>query len=140
MWMFTVFKYGPFRGHMKRNQIIYIKIRHYFLFPLKYTQTYSQILFPFVFYSYPTRYIYSQFRQFFTKYSFTSMYIIPMIHNENEFLILRRQLIDQATVHEHKRAARIDIDSLVREKSVKRQQRAHSIIIYYIHENTFFTP
>ena len=55
----------------------------------------------FIFSIYPTRYIYSRFNKYFAKYSLRSTSIIPMIHDENEFLLLRRQLLDEKTIHEH---------------------------------------
>ena len=71
-----------------------------------------------------------------------------MIHDENEFLLLRCQLIKQTTVHEHRRAARIartldyeaipaNIDPLVKAKLLKRQQRAKAMILHYTHEQRF---
>ena len=57
--------------------------------------------------SYPTRYIHSQFEKFFTEYSIRSTSIIPMIHDENDFLLVRAQLLNQASIHEHQRAVRI---------------------------------
>ena len=64
-----------------------------------------------------------------------------MIHDENEFQLARRRLLDQASVHEHQRAARIaqtmdfnnflsNIDPLVKEKLLKRQEQANSIILH----------
>jgi hypothetical protein len=76
------------------------------------------------------------------------MSIIPMIHDENEYLILRRRLLDQATINQHRRAARIantidynnipsNIDPLIKAKLLKRRDRANSIIIHYTHEKRF---
>jgi hypothetical protein len=76
------------------------------------------------------------------------MSIIPMIHEENEFLILRHRLLHQATVDEHRRAARmaktidynnieLNIDPLIKENLIKRRERANSIIIHYTHEKRF---
>ncbi|CAF4187077.1 unnamed protein product, partial [Adineta steineri] len=97
---------------------------------------------------YPTKYIYSQFHEFFTKYSFTSMSITPMIHDENEFLLLRRQLLGEATVTQHRRATRLaktidynniptDLDPLIKEKLIKRRDKVNSIIVHYKHEKRF---
>ncbi|CAF4159151.1 unnamed protein product, partial [Rotaria sordida] len=83
-----------------------------------------------------------------TKYSITSISITPMIHGENKFLILRRQLLDKATFNEHRRVARIaktmdynnipsNIDPLIKAKLLKRRERANSIIIHYTHERRF---
>jgi hypothetical protein len=71
-----------------------------------------------------------------------------MIHDENEFLLLRRQLMKQTTVHEHRRAARIarmmdyddpptNVHPLVKAKLLKRRERAQSIILHYTHEQRF---
>ena len=71
-----------------------------------------------------------------------------MIHDENEFLLLRDQLMKQTTVHEHRRAARIartmdyddlptNVHPLVRAKLLKRKERAKSIILHYTHEQRF---
>ena len=71
-----------------------------------------------------------------------------MIHDENEFLLLRRHLIKQTTEHEHRRAARIartmdydapptNIHPLVKEKLFERKERARSIILHYTHEHRF---
>jgi hypothetical protein len=71
-----------------------------------------------------------------------------MIHDENEFLLLRRQLMKQTTVHEHRRAARIartmdyddpptNVHPLVKAKLLKRKERAKSIILHYTHEQRF---
>jgi hypothetical protein len=71
-----------------------------------------------------------------------------MIHDENEFLLLRRQLLNQNSMHEHRRAARIaqtmdyeaipvNIDPLVKAKLLKRRDRAKSVILHYTHEQRF---
>jgi len=71
-----------------------------------------------------------------------------MIHDENEFLLLRRQLFNQPTVNEHRRAARIaknidynnfdpNIDPLVKEKLLKRRERANYMLLHYTHEKRF---
>ena len=70
--------------------------------------------------------------KFFEKYSITSTSIIPMIHDQNEFLFIRRQLLDETSVGEHQRAACLaqkfnydyiptNIDPLVKEKLLKRK-------------------
>ena len=92
--------------------------------------------------------MYSRFKTFFAKYSITSTSIIPMIHDENEFLFLRRQLLDQPSIHEHKRASRIaqqfdynasysNLDPLVEAKLLKRRDRANSIFLRYTYEKRF---
>ena len=58
-------------------------------------------------FSYPTKYIYRQFMTFFEKYSLISTSIIPMIHDENEYEFICRQLIDQTSIPEHQGAARL---------------------------------
>jgi hypothetical protein len=71
-----------------------------------------------------------------------------MIHDDNEFQFLRHQLIKQATIHEHRRAARIartmdyddfpaNVDPLVKAKLLKRRERAKSVILHYTHEQRF---
>ena len=71
-----------------------------------------------------------------------------MIHDDNEFQFLCHQLMKQATIHEHRRAARIartmhyeaippNTDPLVKAKLLKRQQRAKSVILHYTHEQRF---
>ncbi|CAF1507917.1 unnamed protein product [Didymodactylos carnosus] len=81
-------------------------------------------------------------------YSITSTSIIPMIHDENEFSIIRCRLLDATSVQEHQRAARLaeqfnfvdippNIDPLVKEKLLKRKERADSIIIHYTYEQRF---
>jgi hypothetical protein len=71
-----------------------------------------------------------------------------MIHDENEFLFLRRQLLDQPSINEHRRAARIaqqfdyektypNLHPLVAAKLLKRRERANSIFLHYTHEKRF---
>ena len=71
-----------------------------------------------------------------------------MIHDENEFLLARRHLLDQASVQQHQRAARIaqtmdfnnfpsNIDPLIKQKLLKRRERMNSIILHYTHEKRF---
>jgi hypothetical protein len=76
------------------------------------------------------------------------MSIIPMIHDENEFLILRQKLLDQPTVNEDRQAATIakkidynnipsNINPLVKAKLLKRRERANSIMLHYTHDKSF---
>lgn len=74
-----------------------------------------------------------------------------MIHDENEYTQLRRQLLLEPTVPEHARASRIakqtdyktlnsTTESLVKTKLIQRQQRDSSIypnIIHYTHQKQF---
>jgi hypothetical protein len=71
-----------------------------------------------------------------------------MIHDENEFLFLRPQLLDQAPTNEHRRAVRLanttdynnfppNIHPLVKAKLLKQQERANSILLHYTHEKRF---
>jgi hypothetical protein len=71
-----------------------------------------------------------------------------MIHDENEFLFLRRQLLDQPSTNEHRRAARIaqqfdykksypNLHPLVEAKLLKRRERANSVFLHYTHEKRF---
>ena len=76
-----------------------------------------------------------------------------MIHDENEYILLRRQLLTQPTTSEHARASRIasqmdyknpkqSSDALVNTKLLKRKQRADSlypIIVHYTYEGRFTT-
>ena len=86
--------------------------------------------------------------KFFEKHSITSTSIIPMIHDQNEFLLIRRQLLDQTSVGEHQRAARLaqkfnydyipsNIDPLVKEKLLKRKERGNAMIIHCAYEKRF---
>ncbi|CAF4356299.1 unnamed protein product, partial [Adineta steineri] len=70
------------------------------------------------------------------------------IHDENEFLLLRRQLLGEATVTQHRRATRLaktidynniptDLDPLIKEKLIKRRDKVNSIIVHYKHEKRF---
>jgi hypothetical protein len=64
-----------------------------------------------------------------------------MIHDENEYDLLRRQILAISTKSEHARANRIasqmDIDPLVKAKLLKRQQKEKSIIVHYTYERLF---
>jgi hypothetical protein len=99
--------------------------------------------------SYPTRYIYNQFHDFFAKQLVASTSIVPMIHDANEYALLRQRLLNQPSVDEHKRAARLaqqynfqdfdfNIDPLVKEKILKRREKEKSIFLHYTREKRFF--
>jgi hypothetical protein len=71
-----------------------------------------------------------------------------MIHDENEYHFLRRQILAISTKSEHARANRIasqmdynqissTIDPLVKAKLLKRQQTWKSIILHYTYERRF---
>jgi hypothetical protein len=71
-----------------------------------------------------------------------------MIHDPMEFLHFRQQLLNQPTVEEHRRAARIaknidydnippNTDPLVKGKLFKRRDRGNSILMHCIHEKRF---
>ena len=71
-----------------------------------------------------------------------------MIHDENEYHLLRRQLLEQPTQSEHARAERIasqldynninlSTDPLVQSKLLTRQRKSNSLIIHYTYENRF---
>jgi hypothetical protein len=71
-----------------------------------------------------------------------------MIHDENEYHFLRRQILAISTKSEHARANRIasqmdynqinsTIDPLVKAKLLKRQQKGKSIIVHYTYERRF---
>ncbi|CAF1194177.1 unnamed protein product [Adineta ricciae] len=76
------------------------------------------------------------------------MSIIPMIHDENEFLLLRQQLLDETTVTQDRRAAHVtknidynniptSTDPSIREKLLKRKERNNSILLHHAHEKRF---
>lgn len=99
-------------------------------------------------FSYPTKYIYRRFMKFFEKYPITSTSIIPMILDENEFLLIRHQLIDQTSIPEHQRAARLvqmfdynkipmNIDPLVEEKLLQRKEKGNAMILHYTFEKRY---
>ncbi|CAF3419943.1 unnamed protein product [Rotaria sp. Silwood2] len=97
---------------------------------------------------YPIRYIYRHFNKFFNIYNITSTSILPMIHDKNEYLLLRHQLLALPTPSEHARASRIasqmdynnppsTSDPLVQSKLLKWQKESSSlkqIIIHYTYE------
>jgi hypothetical protein len=71
-----------------------------------------------------------------------------MIHDENEYHDLRRQILAISTKSEHARANRIasqmdydqipsTIDPLVKAKLLKRQQKEKSLIVHYTYERRF---
>lgn len=72
-----------------------------------------------------------------------------MIHDENEYSLLRQQLLHETTIDENKRAARIArqydfnnfdaqaIDPLVKEKLLKRREKCHALFLHYTHEKRF---
>ena len=71
-----------------------------------------------------------------------------MIHDANEFSLVRGQLLCQTNVHQHQSAALIaqttdfnnftsNIDRLVRARLLKRRNRANSIITHYMYEKRF---
>ncbi len=71
-----------------------------------------------------------------------------MIHDENEYHFLRRQILAISTKSEHARANRIasqmdynhipsTIDPLVKAKLLKRQDKEKTIIVHYTYERRF---
>lgn len=56
---------------------------------------------------YPTSYIYTQFHEFFVKHLVASTSILPMIHDANEYAFLRQRLLNQPSIDENQRAARL---------------------------------
>lgn len=71
-----------------------------------------------------------------------------MIHDENQYNFLRRQILAISTRSEHARANRIasqmnydqipsTIDPLVKAKLLKRQQKEKSLIVHYTYERRF---
>ncbi len=88
------------------------------------------------------------FSKFLIENSITSTWILSMIHDENEYNFLRRQIIAISTKGEHARANRIasqmdynqinsTIDPLIKAKLLERQQKAKSIIVHYTYERRF---
>ncbi|CAF4750370.1 unnamed protein product [Rotaria socialis] len=57
--------------------------------------------------SFPSRYIRHYLKKFFQQLSATSISILPMIHDENEYVLLRTKLLSKPTASEHARASRI---------------------------------
>jgi hypothetical protein len=111
--------------------------------PLKLNISYALSL-----YSYPVRYIYRQLHKFFVKITIQSTSILPMIHDKNEYHLLRRRILEQPTQSEHARAERIATqldynninvitDPLVISKLLKRQPKSNSLIIHYTYEQRF---
>ncbi|CAF2097133.1 unnamed protein product [Rotaria magnacalcarata] len=100
---------------------------------------------------YPIRYIHHHFENIFSPLSIKSVSFSHMIHDENEYLTVRCQLLLPATPAEHARAARFatqadktksttSIDPLVRLRLNKTQQYLddlYPIIIHYTYENHF---
>ena len=97
---------------------------------------------------YPVRYVYSQFKKLFARYSTESDTILPKIHEEHEFLRLRRQLLLEPTPAEYGIAATIakqmlhgDIPStdnpLVQSILLKWRNKQDAVIIHYTHEGQF---
>jgi hypothetical protein len=71
-----------------------------------------------------------------------------MIHDENEYALLRRQILLISTTSEHARASRIasqmdynhissTIDPLVKAKLLKRKRKTKSLIVHYTYERCF---
>ncbi|CAM4845825.1 unnamed protein product [Rotaria magnacalcarata] len=101
--------------------------------------------------SYPPRYIYHYLKKFFQQLSVTSISILPILHDENEDILLRTKLLLKPTTSEHARASRIattfddktqniSIDSLVYTKVHKKDNSTIfncPIIIHYTHENQY---
>ena len=98
--------------------------------------------------SYPTRYIYTQFHEFFVKHLVATTSILPMIHDANEYVLLRQRLLNQPSIDENKRAAHLakqynlqefefGIDPLIKQQILKRREKEKSIFMHYTHEKRF---
>ncbi|CAM4843744.1 unnamed protein product [Rotaria magnacalcarata] len=101
--------------------------------------------------SYPPRNIHHYLKKFFQQLSATSISILPMLHDENEYVLLRTTMLSKPIMSEHARASRvattfddktqnISIDSLVYTKVHKRDTSTifnSPIIIHYTHENQY---
>ena len=112
------------------------------------SKAYSHLDFLF---SYSVRYIHKHFEKFVRKHSIKATSMVPMIHDENEYYLLRQQLLTEPTISEHVRASRIASqipahsqtivnDPLVQSKLNQRQQRAVKqppLIVHYTYEKQF---
>ena len=97
---------------------------------------------------YPVRYVHSHFKALFAGYSTESNTILPKIHQENEFLRLRRQLLLEPTPAEYAMASRTakqmihgEMHSaenpLVQSILLKWRNKQDAVIIHYTHESRF---
>ena len=97
---------------------------------------------------YPVMYVHSQFKELFIKYSTESDTILPKIHEEQEFLRIRRQLLLEPTPAEYAMATRTakqmihgDIqpaeNPLVQSILLKWRNKQDVVIIHYTHEGQF---
>ncbi len=100
---------------------------------------------------YPIRYIRKHFQQTYAKLSIQSTSFCGMIHDENEYQLLRNQMLKQPTAAENQIAysiaKKIDIsisqritDPLVNMQLLKRQQRKNAIppiLMHYTYETLF---
>jgi hypothetical protein len=71
-----------------------------------------------------------------------------MVPDENEYMFLKRQLLDQPTINQHRRAKRTattmnydnfdpNIDPLVKAHLLRRKQRANSTILHLKYAQRF---
>lgn len=76
------------------------------------------------------------------------MSIVPMIHDENEFQLLRHQLLSETTVDEHIQASRLarsidfnhiptELDPLIKSKVLQRQDKAKRIFLHHNYEKQY---
>ncbi|CAF3766874.1 unnamed protein product [Rotaria socialis] len=100
---------------------------------------------------YPTTYVHVHFHKFLRNYSFDSTCIAPIVLDDNEYMMLRHQILPQPTIPELARASRIasqldykvadqTSEPLLKTKLMRRQQRDYSLspfIIHYTHEERF---
>jgi hypothetical protein len=103
----------------------------------------------FTIYSYPPRYINSQFNKFFSSY-LPILFVSPMITNETDFAFIRRSILNKPTIPEYQIASRIaktiniesveDVDNpLVKARIGKQTKFDTNVIIHYTHEKRFQT-
>ena len=105
----------------------------------------------FLFSSYPVRYIHYHFPNILKQLSVISTSISTMIYDENEYIQLRNQILNQPTTTEHASASQIasqmdcndshaSFEPLVKSKLIKRQKQDYSLypeIIHYNHEQRY---
>jgi hypothetical protein len=96
-------------------------------------------------FSYPPRYLYDRFNQFFPSHLSISA-VLPMIHTENDFTRIRYVLLNRPTISEYQIASRATkainddpteeiIDPLVKAQLNKQSKFNTNLIIHYTYEN-----
>jgi hypothetical protein len=107
---------------------------------------YDRLFFNF---SYPPRYLYNQFNQFFPS-NLPISDVLPTIHTENDFARLRYLLLNRPTILEYQIASRAAeaiensqneemADPLVKSRLYKQSKFDHKLIIHYTYEKRLQT-